>query len=136
MFDGDRLKALRLSYGLTLQKVAEDLSMNKVDISRYERGLVQPRPDRIKDFAYYFRVDFVSFIKPLPSKNPKEVFSKEESRMVTMFATLNFYQQVRLVGYFDGLIASGDTEAAVAAADLNEAAATVQRVSVKRANKP
>jgi transcriptional regulator with XRE-family HTH domain len=39
---GNRLKAVRTTLGLTLEELAKEIDTNKVNLSRYESGLVTP----------------------------------------------------------------------------------------------
>jgi transcriptional regulator with XRE-family HTH domain len=51
MFEGKRLKELRLKYGFTLERLSQELEIGKSTISGYESGFREPNTRLIKGFA-------------------------------------------------------------------------------------
>lgn len=52
----NRLKELRLERGLTLKYVELDTGISDVNLSRYERGIQQPKLETWEKLAQYFNV--------------------------------------------------------------------------------
>ena len=53
---GEKLKTLRVKYGLTTRQLAEQLGTTNSQISRIENGLRQPSGDLIVKIADFFNV--------------------------------------------------------------------------------
>jgi transcriptional regulator with XRE-family HTH domain len=53
---GERLKEVRNSRNITLEKLAEDLETTKATLSRYENNLREPKVDFLNKVADYFQV--------------------------------------------------------------------------------
>lgn len=74
-----RLKALRCEKGLTLQQVADYLSVNKATISFYEKGKRTPCFDRLLKLANLFNVsiDYLLGHDHLMKEEKEEYSSKD-----------------------------------------------------------
>jgi DNA-binding transcriptional regulator YiaG len=58
--DGAKLTALRIEAGLSMEEVAANLGCNKSNLSRWERGVVQPSERAILELVVLFKqCDFV-----------------------------------------------------------------------------
>ena len=53
----NRLKELRLENNLTVEELAKEVSNSRANISRYERGLTEPKLETWELLANYFNVD-------------------------------------------------------------------------------
>ena len=53
----NRLKELRLERGLTVKELANNISNSSANISRYERGVTDPKLETWEKLAQYFDVD-------------------------------------------------------------------------------
>ena len=53
---GEKLKTLRLKYGLTTRQLAEQLETTNSQISRIENGLRQPSADFLVKMSDFFNV--------------------------------------------------------------------------------
>lgn len=56
MFNGARLKQLRLEKKLTQSKLAQVITTSHATINRYEKGVNEPDSETINNFANYFSV--------------------------------------------------------------------------------
>ena len=56
MYIGDRLKQLRVEYGILQKKLAEQLNLSQQTISLYESNKRQPDYDTLKQIAEFFNV--------------------------------------------------------------------------------
>ncbi|WP_235698580.1 helix-turn-helix domain-containing protein, partial [Clostridioides difficile] len=52
----NRIKELREEKGISLDKLSEDLHINKSTLSRIENGLREPKKSTIEEYANYFDV--------------------------------------------------------------------------------
>lgn len=52
----NRIKELRLEHNLTLKELSEKTGISDVNLSRYERGIVSPRPNMWRKLADFFNV--------------------------------------------------------------------------------
>ncbi|CAK1249386.1 Predicted transcriptional regulator [Fructobacillus cardui] len=52
----NRIKELRLEHNLTLKELSEKTGISDVNLSRYERGIVSPRPNMWQKLADFFNV--------------------------------------------------------------------------------
>lgn len=52
----NKLRQIRKSKGLTLKQVAEDTGILENLIGKYERGERNPKIDKLKDLAFYYKV--------------------------------------------------------------------------------
>ena len=72
-----RLKELRVSKGLSLDRLSQDLHINKSTLSRIENGLREPKQSFIEDCAKYFNVTIDYFLGK-KEKNDIEISDKDE----------------------------------------------------------
>lgn len=56
MYIGDRLKQLRVEYGILQKKLAEQLNLSQQTISLYESNKRQPDYDTLREIAEFFNV--------------------------------------------------------------------------------
>lgn len=68
-----RLRELRESKGLSLDRLSQDLHINKSTLSRIENGLREPKQSFIEDCAKYFNVSIDYFLGGELNKKPKGV---------------------------------------------------------------
>lgn len=65
----ERLKELRKSKGITLEKLAEELGTAKSTLSRYENGLREPKKDFLEMLSEYFDVSVDYLLGGTNTKN-------------------------------------------------------------------
>jgi transcriptional regulator with XRE-family HTH domain len=64
VFDGAKLRALRTAQeGLTQAKLAEQVGVHEVDVSRYERGEVDPSLHTLVNLARVLGVEMKDLLK-------------------------------------------------------------------------
>ena len=64
------LRFLRKQKGLSQQKLAEQLGLNRNNIASYEAGVVEPRPERFLEIARYFDTTPRQFLTEDLSETP------------------------------------------------------------------
>lgn len=79
---GNQLKIYRKMNRLTQTELAEKLGIKQVSLARYENGIVTPRKNTIKDFAYKIGIEESYFIKESgPSYYYEEKIDKIDLRI-------------------------------------------------------
>lgn len=58
----NRLKELRLEHNLTLKELSEKTVISDVNLSRYERGIVSPRPNMWQKLADFFGMSVLTLM--------------------------------------------------------------------------
>ncbi|KAF1081899.1 MAG: hypothetical protein GQF41_1539 [Candidatus Rifleibacterium amylolyticum] len=79
---GDRLKALRISMGLSLRNLGEKLNITAQTLSNYERGLTMPASPIVIALANEFKVKVEYFFRPVTVSIEGLDFRKKNSFLV------------------------------------------------------
>lgn len=78
------LKELRKKHGLTQQQLADELGVNRVNVTRWEKGNTEPNLTQLTDIAFYFNVS-VGFLMGIQNENiQKNVFNMFPEDIVEM----------------------------------------------------
>lgn len=98
MIFGERLKELRMKYGLTQLQLSSILDISKSNVSKYEAGSVEPNLDILKHIATYFNVssDYLLGISDniIDEQNVEWRFPVVQNRLGTILA--NFRKKQNL----------------------------------------
>lgn len=65
------LKELRKKHGLTQQQLADELGVNRVNVTRWEKGNTEPNITQLTDIAFYFNVS-IGFLVGVQNENIQE----------------------------------------------------------------
>jgi transcriptional regulator with XRE-family HTH domain len=76
MFNGERLKQLRLEQGLTQIQLAKYLNTTHSTVNRYEKGVHQPDMDTLNRLAEYFNVTTDYLLGRTEERNNSEKVSE------------------------------------------------------------
>jgi transcriptional regulator with XRE-family HTH domain len=69
----NNLRAWREQAGLTVEQLAEKLSVSGASISRIEKGTQQPRPELLRRIARFFKVSESAFYGTGASLEPAQI---------------------------------------------------------------
>lgn len=104
-----RLKELRIEYGLTQRELAEKLSLTQTTIGKYERGELEPSIEVLKklsntlecsiDYLIGHSDDFGNITIQTGSKAPAEQLSADERRLLEVFRKLNTKNRLHVATY-------------------------------------
>lgn len=89
---GIRLKALRKERGITQEKLAEEINVDRSSIGKYEgKSKVIPSEEVRQAIAEYFgvSVDFLMGKTDNRYPNPSDDLSEEEKELIGIFRSLN-----------------------------------------------
>lgn len=78
----ERLKQLRKKNQLTQQKLAEALGVNRVNITRWEKGNTEPNIVQLTDIAIYFNTS-IDYLTGKIDKEYSEITDEEFKQMPT-----------------------------------------------------
>lgn len=84
-YASEKLKKLRLRKNLTQQELAEDLNIEQKQISRYESGQRQFKPDFLAKLSEYFNVPISDFFSEKLEENKQTDF-------IPVYESMNFKQ--------------------------------------------
>jgi transcriptional regulator with XRE-family HTH domain len=76
MFNGERIKQLRLEKSLTQVELAKIFNTSHATINRYEKGVNEPDSETINKFADYFNVSTDYLLGRTDEKNISEKISE------------------------------------------------------------
>jgi transcriptional regulator with XRE-family HTH domain len=111
----DNLKFLRKLNGLSQQKLAEAVGLNRNHIATYERGIAQPNASNLVRLAAYFGVSAAQFVTTDLERNPttyieplKAIETTEgtiQIELETLIQTTNEFQKIfeGFKAYYDWL---------------------------------
>lgn len=84
----ERLKELRLKYGLTQQQVGNAIGVSKMSISRFESGLETPKEATRKKYAEFFNCDIEDLIGCAPNVIRKQDLKAIEAHLMGLWLDL------------------------------------------------
>lgn len=76
----ERLKELRKEKQLTQQKLADDLGVNRVNITRWEKGNIEPNLAQLGNIAIYFNTS-IDYLTGKIDKEYKDISQQELKAM-------------------------------------------------------
>ncbi|OHB56112.1 MAG: hypothetical protein A2Y07_01175 [Planctomycetes bacterium GWF2_50_10] len=120
MFDGKKLKILRVKAGLQQRDIARKIGCKGTEIWRYEAGYFAPRPDRIAQIA---KVLNCSADDLMDSEEKAGGFSRDDQALIKALIEMDPIRRAKIIGYVDGYLASGTRRDAALASDVAGAVA-------------
>lgn len=82
-YASEKLKKLRMRKNLTQQELADELNIDQRQISRYESGQRQFKPDFLGKLAEYFNVSIQEFF-------PGEIEDVKQTEYIPVYENINF----------------------------------------------
>lgn len=108
MINGDRLKELRKSNGLTQSKLGEVLGVTKASICCYEKGTRTPTIENLIDLMEFFGVsaDYLigsDIIINVKENKRKTLMTKEEVKFIELLRKDKFLSEILLEDSIRGI---------------------------------
>ena len=90
----ERLKELRKEKQLTQQKLADDLGVNRVNITRWEKGNIEPNLETLSLIASYFNVS-TDYLIGIEDNPPIDHLKELDSKSIEIYELIEkFYNEI------------------------------------------
>jgi len=136
MFDGKKLKLIRINAGLHQVDVAKKLGCDGNEIWRYEDGRVKPRPERIPQLAKILNCRPEDFDDSSSLPQTAGGFSQDDMALIEALLALDPIRRAKIIGYIDGYMASSAPVAAASASGAADAVNPASNIAQKRRGRP
>ena len=118
MFDGKKLKLMRINADLQQLDVAKKLDCKGNEIWRYEDGRIKPRPERVEQLAKILNCRVEDFEDSSPMPLTTGGFSQDDIAVIETLLAMDPIRRAKIIGYIVCCAASGSPSAAASASNV------------------